>query len=247
MNKCVSFILVMLFLVSCHQKKDARIWLHRVNTQERLIKYQYKYSGIELDVHFIDSVGGFVVKHDRLDTTHFLLEEYLESLDNKAIGIWFDFRNSWRLSEKDQEKSLKELNRLKEKNQLQGQLYVESHSIEVLEKFYDSNYTTSYYISEFDETTSDETLDSIKNLIKEAVLNPKVNCISGNYNQKDKVEEWFPQKSKLFWNLGFDVDYHQMQEVLDNDSTIKIILVSDEERKHSDFYYFLKNKLKKDF
>ena len=75
-----------------------KLWVHRVNSIEKLNLVQHQVSGVEVDI---------VIKDDFIDVNHpptesmgLSLIEYLENIKNQDIGIWLDIKTDSALTEK---------------------------------------------------------------------------------------------------------------------------------------------------
>jgi len=71
---------------------NEKIWIHRVNSIEKLGEVQADFYGVELDVVFLDSLNEFDVNHPPAESINLSLFEYLSTIkENKKLHFWLDF------------------------------------------------------------------------------------------------------------------------------------------------------------
>ena len=233
MKKLLAAFICLLLLVNvaCQHHEtsyvNTKVWLHRVNTIEKAQRYQYDYPGFELDVHFIDSLNTFIVKHDANEASTLTLDEWCSAIDNIAnLGIWFDFKN---LSTSNRESALARLQQICEQYHLTGKLYVESKQYRELYAFREAGFKVSYYIPYF----VPEEIDSLKyqqyrNEIENAI-HPGVTAISGYDFQYEFLAKEFPQQNKLIWTTSLEADIQsKLLKQLEPDASVEIILLPNE-------------------
>ncbi len=233
MKKCLLFLLV--FFVSCSSsinnediswQPSKKLWLHRVNDTTKAQFFQYKYSGFEVDIQYIDTLGTFVVAHDVDKQFTLTLEKWVSAIQNiDSLGLWLDFRN---LSGAICNRAANELVRIfKNRTQL---TIVESFNPKDLAPFSLNGFVTSYYIPYFEPHTTDTLkLNAVIKEISKALEYQCVNCVSGYAHQYDLLRNYFPNVPKLLWYVQTDVESRNYYEnLVSNDETVKVLLVYDD-------------------
>jgi len=220
--------LFLLSVMSCCKPQptveENKIWLHRANSIEKAQHFQYEYGGLEIDVHYIDSLDTFIIKHDPDEPSTLSVNEWCEALDNVSnIGIWFDFKN---LNEYNREDALKCLKKIRKKYHLNGKLYVESHAYNELQAFRDEGFRTSFYIPEFNPY-QDDSATCYKHIpeIQDAI-NSGVDAISGYEYQYKFMKKQFPNQTKLIWTVSEKPEYQSMViKNIGSDSLVDVLLL----------------------
>lgn len=229
MKKALLFpLLLLLALASCRPtpplEDHGKVWLHRANSIEKAQQYQWQFPGVEIDVHFIDSLQEFIVKHDADEDSRLTLGQWLEALDNRSqLGIWFDFKN---LTSLNRDEALQRLSTLRSQYRLDGKLIVESSDFQALEAFREAGFLVSYYIPYFDPETADSlTLARCRNKIQGAV-EQGVDAISGYDFQYDFMKREFPDHRKLLWTVDTDLESQsEFIAMAGADSLVEVLLV----------------------
>lgn len=224
----ISLLCLLLFSTACSNKPewshDSKIWLHKANNIEKAQHFQYDYSGFEIDVHYIDSLDTFIIKHDADEPSSLTLDSWCEALKNVSnLGIWFDFKN---LDEHNSHAALACLTKIRKRYHLQGKLYVESHAYNELKAFRDAGFRTSFYIPYFnpykdDSVTCNKRLPEIQDAI-----NSGVDAISGYEFQYKFMKKHFPSQTKLIWTVSVDSAY--LKQIINNigsDTLVDVLLL----------------------
>jgi len=226
------FEILMVFLavsvLSCTKppKKPSKVWLHRANDIAKAQYFQDKYVGLEVDVHFVDSLGTFVVQHDFGANSKLRLEDWFASLDRRSkLGFWIDFKN---LDYENMEVSAKEMARLRETNNLKGMIIVESSNAGCLKAFDDLNFRTSYYIPfAYPDQLDKEKLQKLTDNIRDRIEKYNLTTISGYFFQHDFMKDSFPEMRKLIWYELYDTAVRNNYIRLANeDANTDVILVA---------------------
>jgi len=210
-----------------------KLWVHRVDSKEKLSEVEDKFYGVELDVVFIDSLNTFDITHPPEPSINLNLLDYLKSCKNNQLHFWIDFKN---LNQLNEISALKRLNFIC--NQLQmdkNRFIVESPEPELLKEYELDGYLTSFYLPW--PGLHQLKKDTLENML--IYLNKKVqktNYISSNYHDYKIVEEHFPKANKLFWLTGGEKEFSSvikerlfLYEILMNNKT-KILLVEYDSR-----------------
>lgn len=196
-------VLAVLVLLCQPQERPSKVWLHRANDIAKAQYFQDKYTGLELDVHYVDSLNTFVVQHDFGANSKVRLEDWFASIDNRSnLGFWIDFKN---LDYGNMEAAAKEMARLRETYNLQGMIIVESSSAGCLKAFEDLNFRTSYYIPfAYTSTLDHDKLQAFTDRVRDSIKKHELKTISGYFFQYQFMKDSFPEMRKLIWYELYD-------------------------------------------
>jgi hypothetical protein len=203
-----------------------KVWLHRVNSVERIKRTQDKYEGLEIDVSYNQKDGCFDVHHISVPSENLCLETLLENI-KKPSGhyYWLDFKN---LDSSNVIASLSALESISKKYQIRRKIVVEAGSPELLTFFTEKGYYTSYYIPDFDPYNEDSA-----SIIKHAreiaarINSGKVCAVSGYFYQYPFLTRYFSGKDILVWHINEDplnIFEFMMRRKLMNNNQVKVIL-----------------------
>lgn len=229
MRKTLGFVVIVLAVValSCQpQGRSSKVWLHRANDIAKAKHYQDQYAGLEVDVHFVDSLNTFLIKHDVDEPSELRLEEWIASLERRSeLGFWLDFKN---LDQSNKEASAKETARLRETYRLNGTIIVESSNAGCLKAFDDLHFRTSYYIPwAYPDTLSHEALQKLTDKIRKNVTENNLKTISGYSFQYQYMKDSFPEMHKLIWYELNDAKVRdQYIKLANEDALTDVILVA---------------------
>lgn len=223
------FLLIsLLSVISCGKHKmNPKIWLHRSNNIAKAQYFEDKYAGLELDVHFVDSLNMFIIKHDMEESSTITLDNWFASLKNPSrLGVWLDFKN---LNNDNKERAVNVLKMMRQKYNLRGKIYVESWNANSLDVFKKEGFKTSFYIPCDNPGKLDgEGLAKLENKIQKVIENNDVDAISGYYFQYEFMRDKFPQRNKLIW---YECDNQEIKDfyidIANNDDNVEILLVYD--------------------
>ena len=156
-----------------------KVWLHRCDSVEKFRELSSRYSGVEIDVVFHQDAQKFESSHDPVSLENYPLEKILSAYKEAGLQqfIWLDFKN---LSESNQVKSLKELDRLVTLYKIQpSKIWVESTNYEYLKTFKDSGFKTSYYFPYYDFSRMNAgQIDQVKEKTLNIAKSGNVNAVS---------------------------------------------------------------------
>ncbi len=203
----------------------SKIWVHRVNSIERLKEVQDKFKGIELDIVFEN--GEFDVRHPPATSIQLSLDKYFSKVKNvQQHYFWLDLKN---LNEQNLNKVINRLNKLTDKYGIKKNLIVESTAYQLLPKLNQNNFLTSYYLpnySALDETT----LNSELILTNHNIGKYRQKALSQSIDNYVLMNENFEMFDKLIWALNLDWNdnetHQRIESLLKRDSTIKVCLVN---------------------
>ena len=179
-----------------------------------------------MDVHFVDSLNTFLIKHDVDEPSELRLEEWIASLERRSeLGFWLDFKN---LDQSNKEASAKETARLRETYRLNGTIIVESSNAGCLKAFDDLHFRTSYYIPwAYPDTLSHEALQKLTDKIRKNVTENNLKTISGYSFQYQYMKDSFPEMHKLIWYELNDAKVRdQYIKLANEDALTDVILVA---------------------
>ncbi len=177
-----------------------KIWIHRVNSKEKLNEIKDSFFGVEVDLVFQDSTKCFDVNHPPEKSIGLNLNEFLSSAsDNKKLSYWFDFKN---LEPSNQKHAIECLNTISEKLSIsKNQIIVESPRVELLDSFSKQGYQVSYYLHWPGlYTLSDSNLNQELIKINSTIKNLNWNgFISSDYRDYSLLNIYFSTHKKLLW------------------------------------------------
>ncbi len=225
---------ILLFLITCLfscQEESHKIWLHRANDIEKAQYFQDKYSGLEIDLTYVDSLQTFLILHGggHHEPNPITFEQWLDRFEStKNLKLWLDFKN---LNKENMTSSLDELDRICLKYVIKPKnLIVESWAASCLPAFQDAGYQISFYIPSFKpQETSAEKIQKYTDEIRKATTKNNINIISGYYYQYEFMRDSFPEKNILIWyNLYDSLVREKYIELANDDDKVKVLLVADE-------------------
>ena len=207
-----------------------KIWVHRVNSIEKLSEVSNHFSGVEVDVVFLDSLQVFDVSHPPTPSINLNLKEYLQSCSNSQMHFWIDFKN---LSITNFNTALNRLNEILDQLSIErSRVIVESPRVWQLSRYQDAGYSTSYYLNwpglyKMDEGLLEESIETIKSYTD----NDEKIFISSNYHDYTIMKHYFPKQQKLLWLTGNEKEYSiaimerlYLYKIL-MDESVKVLLV----------------------
>ncbi|MFT4645566.1 MAG: hypothetical protein ACI8ZX_001983 [Planctomycetota bacterium] len=174
-----------------------KIWIHRVNSIEKLKEVQKKFTGVELDLVFNDTSINFDVTHPPAISINLSLEEYFKN-NKKDLYYWLDFKN---LNKTNQLEALQHLDYICKKNKIdKSKLIVESPQIGLLSIYKEAGYQISYYYhwpGLFSLAATDR-IAHIKYMKKQISTNAEI-ILSADYRDYEILKKEFPDRTKMFW------------------------------------------------
>ena len=201
-------------------------WAKAVNTKEQLNELNPDDAGFECDVYFNTAAKSFNVHHDPDKNTGYSLEDLLQLYQQKKLraSIWLDIKN---LDDSNATMVMQSLTELRNKYKLQNKILVESGRADLLTKFSDSSFFTSYYIPFFNpykinKAEMDLWVDSISSVISKS----KINALSGYYFQCSFLKYYFSHYPVLTWvdKAPFSLINFLFQKKIAADKSIFIVL-----------------------
>ena len=175
-------------------------WVKGVNSLERMRdKLSKNKGGMECDVYFDTAKKIFDVHHDIDNSTGLDLETLLQEYQrlNLRASIWLDFKN---LNDFTAVPALNKLMQLREKYRLQNKILVESGRANLLNKYNENEFYTSYYVPVFNPYLLDNrSLVFYTDSIYKEIRNSSVNALSGYYFQYSFLAKNFHGYDILLW------------------------------------------------
>lgn len=211
----ISFILayVLLFVTVNKQNQIFRylyaekVWVHRVNSIEKLVEVSNLFKGVELDVVFLDTSGTFDVNHPPAKSIDLSLFTYLSSIkDASSHSFWLDFKN---LTSANKTSSLKQLDSIRGTLNLKKQQFIiESRTPENLDVFIHNGYKTSYYLPGGLHQLSAKELEKTIKIIKQQLTIHKANYISADLDHYGIMKDHFSKQNMLTWPYKYDQEVY---------------------------------------
>ena len=201
-------------------------WKKGVNTKEQLNELNLDEAGFECDVYFDTAIKSFYVHHDPDKNTGYRLDTLLQLSQQKKTqaSIWLDIKN---LDDSNATMVMQSLTELRNKYKLQNKILVESGRADLLTKFSDSSFFTSYYIPFFNPyKINDQQTQLLADSIASVISKSKINALSGYYFQCSFLKYYFSQYPVLTWvDKGpFSLVNFLFQKKIAADKSIFIVL-----------------------
>lgn len=194
-----------------------KLWSHRVLDTNLLVNISEEFNGVELDVFYNLDRNLFDVKYHGNDSK-ITLDNYLNSCEDLKLKFWVDFKN---LNQNNVNPSIQLLNTLTNKYNLKSKIIIESKEIELLSKFKEEGFYTSYWLPNY------HFLKSILNInkIKRNILNYEPSVISMPYSSVWFYSRKFPNYPIHCWtnDMVTDNDKEKIKKLSEKDN-VKVIL-----------------------
>jgi hypothetical protein len=201
-------------------------WIKGVNTKEQLSRLHRDVAGFECDVYFDTATKYFEVHHDPGKSTGYNLNDLLQLYKQRNLqtGIWLDIKN---LDRSNDTLVLQNLLSLRNKYQLQNKILVESSHADLLTRFSENGFFTSYYVPFFNPYKMNN--DKIKmwaDSIASVISKTKADALSGYYFQSSFLNHYFPQYPVLTWadNSSFSLVNFLFQKKIASNKSVAIVL-----------------------
>lgn len=211
-----------------------KIWVHRVNSIQKLSEVKNAYTGIELDVVFEKKENYFDVNHPPAPSIQLSLFDYLKTQNtNPDLKYWLDFKN---LQENNLSSSLHRLDSISKLLQLtKTNIIVESTRPQFLKEFQERGFLTSYYLPYNLHQSNTNDLKKRMAWIEKNLNLYETDYISANYKDYKIMRDYFPNRKKLTWLTGEPVFKNRMknrwfmyQLLMDEKVEIMLFLVKSE-------------------
>ncbi len=202
---------------------DNKLWKHRVNTATEAIEAIKEYSGVEVDVFFIDGADEFQTGHDYPGGIS--LDTYFDSIPHCASYFyWIDFKN---LNNYNVFKAVDIMNKIINKHNLRDKIIVENGNADLLAFFKLSEIFTSYWIPDVSENLIDYFAEKSLFNTLESVLNTyQFDAVSAHYNMVSFMFAYLKKYNCHIWTNGLITESDKQKIInFSAKSNIKVILV----------------------
>lgn len=201
-----------------------KIWVHRVNSVERLKLVEDLFRGIELDIVYQN--GAFDVNHPPAVSINLSLETYFSNVNKiEDHYFWLDLKN---LNAGNQREVLYALNRITKLFPVKERIIIESPEISLLTLLKKSGYHTSYYLPDL-ASVAEVSVTENKTKLRSKISNQLPGAVSQSINNYEMMKYYFPAYNKLVWSsLDWkkNDNHERIYNLLKEDSTIKVFLVN---------------------
>lgn len=202
-----------------------KVWVHRVNSLERLKIIQEKFSGIELDAVYEN--GKIDVRHPPAESMNLSLEIYFANVKNiKNHYFWIDLKD---VQKGKKAEMIAYLNKLTNFYQIKKNIIIENPDLNLLNELKKQGYYTSCYLPDLNMLSQDSLERKIP-IIASALHKNKTQAISQSIENYPLMAEYLPHCNKLIWALKVnwkdEKERNRIYQVLSKDSTVKICLVN---------------------
>lgn len=161
------FIIIVIVVINNYQNKfltkifPGKIWIHRVNSIEKLVEVTTEFNQVELDVVYMPEKNCFDVNHPPAESINLTLLEYLKSIKlDSEHKFWLDYKN---LLGENMQASCLRLDSICNLLRLNpNQFIVESPQPEYLKGFKEKGFKVSYYLPGNLLSLSEAEMNSIK-------------------------------------------------------------------------------------
>lgn len=208
--------------------EKSRIWLHRCNSTAKAMYARTHYSGMEIDIFYIDSLETFSVKHDAYTPDTLLLTNLLSSLPLPGeYSFWLDFKN---LDQNNMEKSASVMTQIVNSLKIPTDHFIVENYPQNLQPFYQAGFLTSYYIPWFNAATLTQAqLEEKAANISQLIAAKPVHRLSCPWEQLWFLQKYFKSHPRMTWNnnlLSHKQKIEFSRKTL-SDHQVKVLLMSD--------------------
>jgi hypothetical protein len=205
--------------------QKSKRWINPLRIPDPERKIPTNIAGISLTLHLSDSNNLFEVYQDSAQaavTLDSLLALYYPAIP--GISVWLELKN---LNGQNLNVVMNEINRVKNKYDLQDKIIVESANTQFLKSFCDSGYFTSYSIPSFDPYNANEKAlirfaDSVRNQLAKYPAS-SVSCFYFQYPVLKKFFPGYPILTRAD-NTSISIVSYFFKRQLENDDAIKAVL-----------------------
>jgi len=203
---------------------NSKIWVHRVNSLERLAEIEHLFKGMELDIVF--EKGKLDIRHPPAKSIQLSFEEFLSNIQNPSGHyFWLDLKN---LNFKNVNEINQRLNYLTQKFNLQKNIVVETTNPKIIPQLNLVNYS-SYYLPNLAGLGQEDLYKSVIE-INQTIMEKKPTAVSQGFNNYYIMRKHFSTQNKLIWALNLNWNepetHTRVEKLLQKDPSIKICLVN---------------------
>jgi hypothetical protein len=193
-----------------------KLWVHRVNSFERLQVVQDHFGGFECDLVFDSAANSFSITHPPAPANDLTADDYFRWLKSSGKKMWLDIKD---FRPADVEAGVRYFLKRDSLYHIRDQVVVESSEPALVNMLATKGFTVSYLVPpQFLEGNSG---DTVINLL------PEVAFVSQEDRFIGALKRRYPQKKIITWALSFD-NYFNLSHFrsLLSDSTIGIVLIN---------------------
>lgn len=232
LNLITRFQIIRLKALECSDSLKpipSKFWVHATNSIEKYKQLENDFSGFECDLTYIDSLNNFFVFHP-------------SALGEETVLSWKTFSKTVNFITKMLYIDMRGVNKINVEKAFNS--FTDSLDTSLLKKntiieLYDYNAALFFQLKGFNITLSYSSLTDIFDLSKKNILDSihsiiaNIPQLSGDIVRLKEMEEKFPKKKFLVWNLSFKnyLNRKQLRAQL-NDTTLSVILVSIRSKYH---------------
>lgn len=199
---------------SCRSK----IWVHRVNSLERLSLVAPYFDGVEADVTFDEKRRTLLVYHPPFNGRVILFEHWLQQLKKSNKKAWIDLRA---ITDHNRDEVFQQLLALERKYQFRNQLIFELYHVAAANKLAENDFIVSMNIPVDRLSNKDSIIAFSKS------ISPQVPYISQEDHHITFMKTHFPDKRIITWSVSFRnyFNTNHLQNLI-LDEKIDVVLVN---------------------
>jgi hypothetical protein len=197
-----------------------KLWVHRVNSLERLNDVKDDFAGVEADVVYDDVSKEFRVHHPPALAGKLTSGDYFRILSGQHKFLWLDVKG---LGEDQFIDALESFEKSEAQYKISKWVVIESSEMKFANLLALKGFITSYLVPvELLENERQKKSFTMKN-----ELSPDVRFVSGEDTYIDQLKASFPDQKILLWAISFK-NYVQMAHLnsLINDTTVNAVLIN---------------------
>jgi hypothetical protein len=198
-----------------------KLWVHRVNSNERYEKVSGKLGGCETDIVWDSKTKQFLVYHPPLEGEAILLDSFLHIANADLEMFWLDTRET---KPADTLAILDEFNRLTKLYGVKMNAIIELYDTTVANYLAEHGYWVALnintdWIQKFSRESQWEEL--------RRSMSPMISFVSQEDTYVPLLKEKFPGKDIITWSLAFKNYFNRkhLKELLSDDK-VKVVLVN---------------------
>ncbi len=200
------YIITLIFINGLHKYIEAKyidkIWIHRVDSKEKLIEVNTIFDKYEVDVVFQSKNKLFDVNHPPAKSINLNLLDYFKAIKiNNKNMFWLDFKN---LSSENKQYAYNRIDTICKKLKIKHkQLIIESTNPKHLAIFRENGYMTSYYLPAHINKLKVNLVATKFEVINQMIIDTKPNFISADSVDYSLIKEHLHKLKMLTWSFQF--------------------------------------------
>lgn len=193
-----------------------KLWVHRVNSYERLQAVQEYFGGFETDLVFDKAANTFSITHPPAPAGDLTADDYFRWLKLSGKKMWLDIKD---LQPADAEAAVQYFIRSDSLYGIRDKVVVESSVPVFVNKLASKGFIVSYLV--LPQYLAGNERDTVPNLL------PEVSFVSQEDRFVDALKRHYPGKKIITWALSFDNYYNfsHLRSLL-SDPSIAIVLIN---------------------